>query len=263
MCLICIALKAHPDYPLIIAANRDEFYARPTHHAHYWNEHSQLLAGKDLLARGTWLGITRSGRFAAITNYRDCDNRTYHKSRGDIVRDFLTDNATNKEGKQNYMEQLHHSRSDYAGYNCFYGNLSIEPELHYYANHTQQPSRLTPGIHGLSNASLDTPWLKVTEGKKNIESLIKQPFNEEAWLNMLADEEKAAPEQLPDTGIDKETEHLLSSRFIQSDDYGTRSSTLITVSQNNDVKFIERNFSQNGKAEETRLFQFQLHHSNS
>ncbi len=252
MCLIFIALHAHPDYPLIVAANRDEFYTRPTQRAHYWDEYPQLLAGRDIQAGGTWLGITRTGRFAAITNYRETDNRTYQKSRGEIVRNFLAGEDTQKT----YTGKLINTRSDYAGYNCLYGHLLPEPVLHYYANHTQQSSQLTPGIYGLSNASLDTPWYKVTEGKKSIEPLLKQPFNDEAWFEMLRDKQQAVSELLPDTGIDRKTEKLLSSRFIQSDSYGTRSSTLLTISTDLNIKFIERNYTSDGDTQETRLFQF-------
>ncbi len=264
MCLIFIAQQAHPDYPLIIAANRDEFYNRPSQPAHFWPEHSkqrsQLLAGKDLLAGGTWLGITRTGRFAAITNYRHIDNKHYDKSRGNLITDFLN----SSDSPDNFTRYLYNNQSQYAGFNCIYGLLSApHPYLHYFGNHAENTQTLQPGIYGLSNALLDTPWHKVTQGKQAIQTLIEKPFNIEEWLTMLSNKEQADDSKLPDTGIGSDKERQLSPRFIQLKEYGTRCSSVITVSKDNTVRFTERSYITDSRSvsdtqQLTKHFQFRL-----
>lgn len=228
MCLIAIAYKVHPRYPLIVAANRDEFKERPTERAHFWKGAPDILAGRDLRAGGTWLGITRKGRFAAITNYRDM-RRTQPEgpSRGALVREAL-EHAINPQ-----------ATGAYAGFNLLYGTVDA---LRYHNNIDGRDEAITPGVHGLSNAFMDTPWPKVVSAKQRMEALLALPGNELAkgLFTLLSDDAKAPDEQLPDTGLPLELERSASSIFIQSEGYGTRCSTVLLVDRTGHVYFEER-----------------------
>ncbi len=228
MCLIAIAYKAHPHYPLIVAANRDEFRQRPTERAHFWPDAPEILAGRDLRAGGTWLGITRKGRFAAITNYRDM-RRTQPDgpSRGALVRDALEHDIDPG------------TTGEYAGFNLLYGTVD---SLRYHNNIDGRDEAVTPGIHGLSNAFLDTPWPKVVSAKQRMEALPDLPENElmKGLFDLLADDAKAPDDLLPDTGLPLELERSVSSIFIQSEGYGTRCSTVLLVDHVGNVYFEER-----------------------
>ena len=256
MCLIFIAQHAHPNYPVIIAANRDEFYQRPTTVANYWQDNREILAGRDQKAGGTWLGINRQGRFAAITNFREQDHRHYNSSRGDIPSQYLANNLED----DHFSEQLQNDAETYAGFNCLFGQLSADATLHYYSNRLNQDENqaktLTPGIYGLSNALIDSNWFKIEQGKQELEQLLHQPFEHEKWFAFLADQTKAADHSLPDTGMTIATEKLLSSRFIHSEDYGTRCSTLITLNNKGLIQFCERSYNEQAQAFNTQLFQF-------
>ena len=258
MCLIFIAQHAHPDYPLIIAANRDEFYQRPTALADYWQDNPRILAGRDEQAGGTWLGINRDGRFAAVTNFRENDSASYASSRGDIPVHYLSDTSDSQTFGE-YLQQQGHS---YSGFNCLFGQLGADAQLHYYSNrnsntpNTAQP--LVPGIYGLSNGLLDSNWFKIEQGKQEIEQLLSQPFSQEQWFSFLNDQTKAEDHALPDTGVAVATEKLLSSRFIHSESYGTRCSTLITVDHKGLIQFCERSYNEQAQAVNTQVFQFPL-----
>lgn len=235
MCLILLAYRSHPDYPLIVAANRDEFLDRPTEPARFWKDHPDLLAGRDGVGGGTWMGITRRGRFAALTNYRDPFASVKNKkSRGLLVRDYLTAEIS----PRNYLNNLSKHRTSYPGFNLLVGSPR---ELWYYSNQKNMISSVEPGIHGLSNALLDTPWPKVVKGKERMAACLQKP-DPSCLFELLADEEPAPDEQLPDTGIGLERERLLSPAFIRAPGYGTRSSTVLLVSARGEVNFIERSF---------------------
>lgn len=235
MCLILFACHQHPDYPLVMAANRDEFYARPTRTACWWDDVPELLAGKDLSAGGTWLGVTRSGRIAAVTNYRDpaSHNPAAH-SRGGLTRAFLQTDSS----PQAFQGQLQASRDTYNGYNLLFGSLT---DLHYFSNRGSAPSRLSPGIYGLCNHLLDTPWPKVRRGKQAFATALqdREPDPEKLWA-ILADTTLAADVELPDTGISSTWEKMLSAIRIVGDHYGTRTSTLLTCRKDGLVQFTER-----------------------
>ncbi len=156
MCLIVFAWRQHPDFPLIVAANRDEFYERPTLAADFWADHPEVLGGRDLKEMGTWLGITRKGRFAALTNYRDpLHVRADAPSRGWLVRDFLT----GERGAEDYLARLRDRGAAYNGFSLILGDAA---GLYYYSNRGEEgPAALAPGVYGLSNHLLDTPWPKV------------------------------------------------------------------------------------------------------
>ena len=240
MCLILFAYRYHPQYPLIIAANRDEYYARPTAPADWWPEHPDLLGGKDLQAGGTWLGITRSGRFAAVTNVREQLKATGRElSRGQLPRDFLLADDSNEQ----FGQRLIQSRADYRGYNLIFG----QPDrLYYYSNRSSGnrdsgPSRLEAGIYGLSNAALDSPWPKVEVGKQQLTALLRRPqLAVSALFELLSATQIAADHQLPDTGVSLEWERRLSAIRITGPDYGTRTATLLLIDTQGQVNFFEQ-----------------------
>jgi uncharacterized protein with NRDE domain len=238
MCLILLAYKVHPQYPLIVAANRDEFYRRPTAPIHYWVDDPTVLAGRDLEKMGTWMGVTTSGRFAALTNYRNPKEVTTGKqSRGEIVADALKYDGDLKE----YMQGLANRQQKYPGYNLLAGD---EKELYYYSNIGQELQKLEPGIHGVSNHLLNTEWPKVERGKKGLSHIITENRKNliEELMVLLQHADPALDESLPNTGVSLEWERLLSPLFIQSEHYGTRSSTVLLLSVK-EMEYVERVFS--------------------
>jgi uncharacterized protein with NRDE domain len=237
MCLIVFANNVLDDYKLIFAANRDEFYNRPSEQAEFWSKYPELLAGKDLQAGGTWLGITKQGRFAAITNFRDLKNhRNDAPSRGNLTLDFLVNDISPEE----YYQKLKPTLDNYNGFNLLFGYAD---ELFYFSNKTESLQKIETGIHGISNAILDTPWPKVEKSKRQLKHLIEQ-HNIHPWevLNLLDDTSPAKDEELPDTGVGLELERVLSPIFIKSEKYGTRSSTIVTVDNQNNVRFVEKTY---------------------
>ena len=240
MCLILFAYQYHPHFPLVLAANRDEFYQRPTQAAAFWEDHPELLAGKDLREGGTWMGITAQGRFAGLTNYRNLKATHPHgKSRGWLVRDFLIQ----RRSPEQFVHDLAPAASHYNPFNLLVGEFDPQQShLYYYSNWTQSLQRLQPGIHGLSNHLLDTPWPKVRHGKQQLEQLLKTPSSPpiEALFDLLEHDEVFPDDQLPDTGVGLEMERLLSPVFIQSPTYGTRASTLLFIDWEGTVTFHEK-----------------------
>ena len=235
MCVLFIAYRKHPRHPLVVLANRDEFYDRPTAPATRWEDHPDVTAGRDLVAGGTWLGITETGKFAAVTNYRDPERQQGSVSRGRLVADFLIEGIS----AENYVEQIAATAEKYSGFNL----VIADPNGLYYVSNAsrEQPRKLEPGIYGLSNHLLNTPWPKVSSGLAAFEKLIEgNAFIEERAFDLLADETLAADDELPDTGIGLEKERLLSSIFIRSPVYGTRSSTIVLADQNWDLSLEER-----------------------
>jgi uncharacterized protein with NRDE domain len=252
MCLILLSYKYHPDYPLIIAANRDEFYARPTAPASFWKDAPFLLAGKDLRDGGTWLGITRNGRFAALANYREPQAyKVDAPSRGLLVRDYLLGNLSGVE----YLGKLQKTANQYNGFNMIFGEVS---QLYYFSNRGAIPPLLEPGIHGLSNHLLDTPWPKVMNGKESMQRILSREANPPLadLFALLADRSIPEDRLLPDTGIGLAQERLLSSLFIAAPAYGTRSSTVILVNRNSEVTFHERTYNGNRNSDATVEHQF-------
>jgi uncharacterized protein with NRDE domain len=237
MCIIFAAYKCHPDFNLIVAANRDEFYGRKAAPACFWEDEPSILAGRDLEQMGTWMGIAMSGRFAAVTNYRDPDEVAEHKqSRGHIVRDYLA----GKEKPEHFLARLRMQREQYRGFNLLVGDQN---SLLYYSNKENKIKALSPGIYGLSNHLLNTPWPKVEKGKACLRKLIGQNrLDHERLFDLLQDNEPAREEELPKTGIPLELEKTLSSIFIQSPHYGTRCSTVLTVTKDGKVQWIERTY---------------------
>jgi uncharacterized protein with NRDE domain len=252
MCLILFAWHSHPDYPLVLAGNRDEFYARPTAPAGFWEDQPQILGGRDLEQGGTWLGIRRSGRFAAVTNYRDGRAmRRGTRSRGGLVSGFLTSPLAPVE----YLQQVHQQRAAYDGFNLLAGTLD---GLFSYSNRSEQLTEVEPGVHGLSNHLLDSPWPKVERGKAALGQL--QDRNREALiehlLTVLVDRAPSPDHQLPDTGIDLERERMLSPAFIATPNYGTRCSSVLLIDTSGGVSFTERTHPTDHDNAETRRYGF-------
>lgn len=240
MCLIVLAWKVLPGTSLLVAANRDEFYARPAAPAHWWEDQPTIHAGRDLQAGGTWLGITREARFAALTNIRaPARHRSDGPSRGRLVSDFLAGQMSALE----YTRRLAQENLPYNGYNLLVGDADT---LVWYSNGVEAAADarngkpLAPGIYGLSNASLDTPWPKVVRTRAQFSSLLCQGASADAYFEMLADTTQATDRRLPDTGVGLEHERLLSAVLIESPDYGTRVSTLAVLRGPGDAELLER-----------------------
>ena len=253
MCLIVFAYKYHPNYKLIIGANRDEFYNRPASKAHFWKNHPDILAGQDLVAKGTWMGISRNGKLSLITNYRDIKNiKPNAPSRGHLVSDYLKKGVSPKD----YLEQVDSIGHVYNGFNLILGN---QDDLWYYSNQKRKLYRLGSGLYGLSNALLDTSWPKVDNGKQKLEVLIAENnISAEAIFDALFDNETAADKDLPETGLDYEQEKAISSMFIKTGGYGTRCSTVLLIDNENNLTFIERTFNLQDFSYQSKSFEFPI-----
>lgn len=247
--MILFAFDCHPDYKFICAANRDEFYARPTREASFW-EGKNILAGKDLVRGGTWLGITKSGRFAALTNYRDPSAFMQDAlSRGLLVLSCLE----SAEPAPIIFRRISEDDRAYNGYNLLLGDRE---GLYYHSNRLPGSEvYIEPGVHGLSNSFLDVPWPKVSKGKKRLVDCLKSGRIEpEALFDILSDEELAPDDELPHTGVTYEREKMLSSIFVKSEDYGTFSSTVLLVGRDGHVRFWERNYEPDSRKVRGKLF---------
>lgn len=254
MCLIVFSYKTHPDYDLIFAANRDENHERPTRPAQFWEDYPNILAGKDLKAGGTWMGITKDGTFSALTNYRDpAIQKENPPSRGHLVLDFLTGSHPPKS----YLQAVEKKADRYMGFNLLVGSPD---QLGYYSNQQGKIQLLDPGLYGLSNHFLDTPWPKVERSKKQLDEISRREnISEEALFELLTDTRQAPADELPDTGIPKDIEKKVSSIFIKSEGYGTRCSTILLIDKEGHVTFSERRFKPGTKeVEDENRFEFAL-----
>lgn len=251
MCLINFHFQDHPFYNLILVANRDEAYDRPTKRAEFWYDEPNILAGRDLLQMGTWLGVSKQGRIAAITNFRDPSLPNRLKSRGEIVKRFLSENSSIEE----FLDELKNCRELFGGYNVLFGDIH---QLSHYNNILDEMSEIKPGTHSLSNHTLNTPWPKVIKGKYNLSEFIQVHqghINIEELFPIIEDKTIANDEELPDTGVGITLERLLSPLFIQMPNYGTRSSTVILINKKNEVTFVERTFNE-GKFQYDTKYEF-------
>ncbi len=252
MCLVAFAYRTDPRYDLVLIANRDEFFNRPAEPAHFWpgsgKDTPQVLAGKDIQGGGTWMGVTRDGRFALLTNFRDPSRiRTNVKSRGLLVSDFLKSNLPARE----YLESVRSHVGDYNDFNLVAGS----PEGVFYLStraselgETNKVQEIKPGVYGVSNHLFETPWPKVVRARNELEKALKQSFTDENSLKeklfkILADPTQALNEHLPETGVGLEKERALSSIFITMPSYGTRCSTLLLMKPNGEVDYSERSYS--------------------
>jgi uncharacterized protein with NRDE domain len=249
MCLLVFAWKVHPQYQLIFAGNRDERHSRAAASAAFWDDAPQVLAGRDLEAGGTWVGVTPARRFAVVTNYREgLDPPKAKRTRGELPARFLEGSASAAD----YVEELRPRLQDYGGFSFLCGDRD---GLFYISNRGDHPGPVTPGIHGLSNHLLDTPWPKVERSRARLELLLEQSaVSSSALFRLLSDRDEAAPEDLPDTGIGAELERRVSAPFVVSPVYGTRCSTAISLHADGGLRFAERVFTPAGAAAETRYF---------
>jgi uncharacterized protein with NRDE domain len=249
MCLILIAWRAHPEFPCVLAANRDEFHERPSAPADWWPGDAGVLAGRDLTGGGTWLGVTRRGRLAALTNFRDAgERRPQAPSRGRLVSEMLHSHA-------GVARTLAHLREVAPAYNPFNFVFSDGERLGIYESVVGQGRELAPGIYGLSNHVLDTPWPKVSKSKSGLAAALA---DDGAILRVLRDDRIAADADLPHTGVRLDWERLLSSAFVRADDYGTRCSTLLRIDRAGRVSFKEWSWDRAGREIGRKSFSFDI-----
>lgn len=242
MCLLIAAYQAHPDYRLVLVGHRDEFHARPSAPLGWWSDDAQVLAGRDLQAGGTWLGVTRDGRLGVVTNVRAPGAiRPDAPSRGLLVTDFLRDHGP----PQAFAARLAARAADYSGFNL----LAYDGTALAYCSNRPGPrqQQLPPGVYGLSNAQLDTPWPKLVRAREGVLAALRPgPVRAEPLFAALADRQPAADDQLPDTGIGPDLERLLSSPFVVSPDYGTRCTTLVLAGRDGTIRVEERRYGADG-----------------
>ena len=234
MCLVVIAWKARDDLPLIVAANRDEWRERPAEPARWWQDQPEILAGRDLRAGGTWMGVTRSGRFAAVTNFRDpSERRSTAVSRGAIVTEYLL----GEDRPRLYLERLAARARDYNGFNLLAGTRE---ELWYFGSREGEARLVEPGVHGLSNHLLDEPWPKVVKARAEMSAALADGDPAPRLFAALSDAQGAPDDSLPDTGVGIAWERRLAAALITGDDYGTRCSTVIVHGADGSMRFEER-----------------------
>ena len=251
MCIIAIAYRVHPAYPLVIASNRDEFYDRPTAPLEYWDTHPEILAGRDLKSFGTWLGVNKNGKIAAVTNYREPSaTNNAGKSRGALVFDFLADDIP----ADAYLKRIEDQKNKFNGFNLIAGTVN---GLFWYSNRNSGITALSPGIQAISNNLLNTPWPKVEKIRQGFSAIIRNdtPIDPDTLFDLLKDQSRPPDAQLPDTGIGKTWEKVLSPVFIKSEIYGTRCSSVILIDNAGNVLFCERTF-EAGETAFTRCFDF-------
>jgi len=249
MCLILIAFQASAEYPLLVAGNRDEFHARPAHAADWWADDHDLLGGRDLQAGGTWLGLHRAGRFAAITNYRDAEpSRAGRRSRGHLVSEFLRSDVLPLD----YLQSI--DGSLYAGFNLL---VSDGQTLASFSNRDSPARELAAGVYGLSNATLDTPWEKVERSKTALQDLLANAaVNETSLLRLLADRNKGPTNEVKDSRLPFATAHAITAPFIVLPEYGTRCSTVVMADRHGRWSFTERRFNPAGEKTGESRFSF-------
>ncbi|MDR7131208.1 uncharacterized protein with NRDE domain [Algoriphagus sp. 4150] len=250
MCLVAFSWKSHPTYPLIISANRDEFFERPTQAMHHWE--SGFYAGKDMRSGGTWFGIHPNGRWSLLTNYRDFIHQRESKiSRGKLVQNFLESQID----PEAYLEEIEQNKALYDGFNLL---VSDENRLFYYSNFGEEIKEILPGVYGLSNGLIHDPWPKSQLAKLQLEQLLTQQFDEDNLLEILKSTDTADPALLPFTGIPPEMEIALSSQLVRIEgNYGTVSSTAVLQHKSGFTKLKERTFEWDYHRFEDRKFQFQ------
>ncbi len=249
MCLILFAHDIHPRFRLVLAANRDEIFARPTDPLSRWADDPRIVAGRDREGGGTWLGVTGDGRWAAVTNFREpLIRRPHATSRGHLVTDFLRADQTPRD----FCRALLPRSRDYDGFNLLVGD---EADVVWLSNRSPSkgeptPLRLSSGIYGVSNHLLDTPWPKVRRGKAALQRMLErsEPVGTGALLELLNDTTHAPDHELPRTGVDLAMERELSSAFTSTPGYGTRSSSALLIRRDGRISFVERSFDEAGRA---------------
>jgi len=249
MCLVVFAWQVHPEHRLVLAANRDEFHGRPSKALDWWPDQPDVLAGRDLQAGGTWLAVHRAGRFATVTNYREQEKAGNRKrSRGELVTNYVLHDVAAGD----FVSSV--AGAQYAGFNLLAGG---EEDLFYVSNRNDAPTRLAPGVYGLSNASLDTPWSKVVRARETLRSLIEAgAINESNLMHILADRAEAPVSEVEAGHLPFELAKALTAPFIVSPDYGTRCSTTLVWSYAGKLSLHERRFDEKGAAIGESRFSF-------
>ena len=252
MCLIVVGHCMHPDYPLVLAANRDEYYQRPTVAADFWAQAPEVLAGRDLQGGGTWLGVTRQGRWAALTNVRGAGPAPAGHSRGLLVSGFLR----STDAPQRYLARVARWGHRFAGFNLLAGDCS---EVASFSNRDTGVRLLTPGCYGLSNHLLDSPWPKVEQAKEQFKAVLARPgFKLDLLWPVLSDRQLPNTKSLPETGLDPDLERALGAIFVQLPGYGTRCSTLVAIGRDGHIRMAERRYASDGRIEGESRFAFNL-----
>lgn len=239
MCILFIAIEQHPKYPLIICANRDEFHQRSTQKMHVWDQ-PIVLAGKDLQAGGTWLGLSPTGKFAALTNFRKLPlSEETKKSRGDLVLQALANND------ENFTDELAQQASLYHGFNLIHGSFN---KLFCYDSVNKQSYQLSRGVHSICNGALDDIWPKMAWGEKLLIDTIRlqENLSIDGLFELMSNDKQALPNLLPATGLSEEWEQLLSAIFILSPTYGTRTTSIITQDIEGNVEVYDRSYAPSG-----------------
>lgn len=243
MCLVVVAWKSHPRYRLVVAANRDEFHERPAAPLGWWNDDARVLAGRDLRAGGAWLGVSRSGRFGTVTNFRELERAPAPDalSRGRLVPDFLASDVAT----QDFVAFRSGAADRYAGFNLL---LASPHSLHYFSNRVAEPARaLAPGIYGLSNHWLDSPWPKLVRTRGRFADVIESGEPDSAALfDLLADRDPVPGDEVPSNGLDADLARALSAPFVLHERYGTRCSSVVLVGHDGRTTVIERRFDATG-----------------
>ena len=231
MCLILFGYRTSPDYPLIVAANRDEFHGRASAVANFWSDHPHVMAGRDLVAGGTWLGCTTGGRFAALTNFSGPDDVPATVSRGLLVQDFLT-------GTDSALHYGHHIHGpDYAGFNL----LLFDGQDMVYTSNKGTTDTLAPGFYGLSNAELGAQWPKCIHGAQGLQQITASAFTDADLIGLLHDSDIPADDELPHRGRPVEFERRVAPSFIIGEEYGTRASTAVILGRDT-LQFTEQSY---------------------
>ncbi len=248
MCLIACAWQTHSEFPFVFVANRDEFHARPSEAMGWWHDENDILAGRDLQAGGTWLALHRSGRLSTVTNYRETSPAAAARSRGELVAGFPVESSSPGA----FLDAL--DGSLYSGFSLL---VTDGRELAYGSNRGAGKSLLTPGVYGLSNAALDTPWPKLVRAREGLRSLLAAGAPQlDDLLDLVADRRPADADEVPQTGLPFEHERALSSPFIVGPAYGTRCSTAIVCRTDGHVEVAERRFDADGSISGESRFVF-------
>lgn len=252
MCILFLAINRHPDYPLIIAANRDEYHDRPSQAMHYWPDHPEILAGRDLDKGGSWLGVNHKGSFCAVTNFRTgAPVVPDRQSRGNLVLEFLVNNSSGRAG-DDFPEYLKRDSIRFNPFNLIFGNRTA---IRIFCSQDHSLKTLSDGYHSISNGYMDHEWPRMSSGvRKLTEAVEKQsPLGIDELNEIMHDQTKARDDQLPDTGSEREFERFVSSIFIRGDDYGTRTTTCLLYSAQT-ITAHEINYDRQGQSTGHQVF---------
>ncbi|NKB75568.1 MAG: hypothetical protein GKR96_00665 [Gammaproteobacteria bacterium] len=255
MCILFIALNQHPLFPLIIAANRDEYFSRPSKNMHYWADKPDILAGRDLLKGGSWLGVNRAGGFCAVTNFRTAQPMNPKAvSRGALIDHYLSaSKASSRNHHENFISHLNRDYAQYNPFNLVFGNAQA---LWAFSSQTGSHIPLKNGFHSISNGELDQPWPKMSQGVNQLTSLISDKASGVSFKTLnqiMTNQTQAHDDQLPNTGIELEKEKMLSSIFIRGEQYGTRTTSVLLYSLNQ-IDIQETNYDTSGKVTDQQNF---------